>query len=195
MKSKIIIVLVFFGLLTFTSMAQEVDSRFSFELGAGPSFATQKLAGSSLNTGAGFEGIFHYRFMPHTGAYLGWGWNRHSSDNSFAGNSMDFEETGYVFGLQFKHPIANGRFSYYLRAAGLYNHIEIENADGDIVDDTGHGLGWQLAGGIALPIGRKWSLTPGLKFNVLSRELDNGTMTRDLDLSYLTTRIGIVKAF
>ncbi len=195
MKTNILFSLILFGLMSMNATAQDTGSRFSIELGAGPSFATSKLAGSSLNTGAGIEGVLHYRFMPHTGAYVGWGWNRNSSDNSFAGSDIDFEETGYVFGLQFKHPIADKRLSYYLRAAGLYNHIEVENSDGDIIHDTGHGLGWQLAAGIDLPVGGKWSLTPGLKFNALSRELDMGVVTEDLDLRYLTVRIGVAKGF
>jgi hypothetical protein len=182
-------------MLTFNSLAQDVGSKFSIELSVGPSFATQELAGSNLNTGAGSEVLFHYRFMPHVGAYAGWGYNRHSSDNSFAGSDMDFEETGYVFGLQFKHPLGKLPLSYYIRGAGLYNHIETEDSSGDIINDTGHGLGWQLAGGVDVPIGRGWSLTPGLKFNALSRDFDNGTINRNLDLNYVTARIGIIKGF
>jgi hypothetical protein len=195
MKCKNIILFVIFATLSFNSMAQDAGSKFSIELSIGPSFATQELAGSSLNTGAGSEVVFHYRFMPHLGAYAGWGYNRHSSDNSFAGSDMDFEETGYVFGLQFKHPLGNLPVSYYVRGAGLYNHIETENSDGDIVNDTGHGLGWQLAGGIDIPVGKGWSLTPGLKFNALSRDFDNGTINRNLDLNYVTARVGILKGF
>lgn len=195
MKPKNLILPALFVLLTLNGLAQDTGSRFSFELGLGPSFPTQNLGGADLNTGVGFEGIFHYRFMPHMGTYAGWGWNKFSADNSFAGNNMDFEETGYVFGLEFKHPIGTSNYAYYLRAGGLYNHIEAEDDDGNITDDTGHGLGWQLAGGIDVPLGGKWSLTPGVKFNALNREFDDGEITRDLDLRYLTARVGILWQF
>lgn len=195
MKKKSLILVVFLGIITMSGVAQEVGSRFSFELAIGPSFTISKMAGSSLNTGAGIEGTVHYRFMPHTGIYAGWGWNKHSSDHSFAGNNADFEETGYLVGFQFKHPIGIETLSYYLRAAGLYNHIEIENAEGNIIHDTGHGLGWQLAAGMQVPIGGKWSLTPGVKFSALSRKLNSGSVIEKLNLNDLTLRIGIAKGF
>ncbi len=195
MKTKVLLVTAIVLGSLFSSNAQEKEKRFGFELGSGASVATKKLGGSTLNPGFGFEGIFHYRFMQHTGIYGGWGWNRFGADNSFAGNDVCFEETGYVFGLQFKHPIGESKTSYYLRAGGLYNHIEIENADGDITHDSGHGLGWQLAGGIDFQLGKNWSLTPGVKFNALNRNVENEGVNVPLDLNYLQLRVGILKKF
>jgi len=195
MKTKKLIAVVILAMLTASSFAQQKEKRFGFELSGGASFATKNLYDASLKTGLGFEGIFHYRFMPYTGVYAGWGWNKFSADASFAGDNMDFEETGYVFGLQFKHPFGTSPVSYYLRAGGLYNHIEIENEEGDITEDTGHGFGWQLAGGVDLPLGRNWSLTPGVKFNSLSRDLDMEGTSAQLDLNYISVRVGILKKF
>lgn len=195
MKTRVLFVLFFTAVFTLQTQAQETEKRFGFEFSAGPSFATSDLADADLKMGAGFEGVFHYRILAHTGIYAGWGWNKFAADESFAGNNMDFEETGYVFGLQFKHPVNTLPISYYLRAAGLYNHIEIENSEGDIVEDTGHGYGWQLAGGVDLELGKNWSLTPGVKFNALSRELENESGNTQLELNYLQVRIGILKKF
>ena len=153
------------------------------------------MSDSKLEPGFGFEGIFHYRFMPHLGAYAGWGWNRLTSNSTFAGKDICFEETGYVFGLQFKHPIGESPVSYYFRAGGLYNHIETENSNGDIINDTKHGLGYQLAGGIELNLGSNWSFTPGIKFNSLSRETDFEGSNKQFDLDYISFRIGLLKKF
>jgi len=183
------------ALVGLTMNAQGQEKRFGFELSGDASLATRQLGGATLNTGNGFEGIFHYRFYKHMGIYAGWGWNHFAADESFAGSNMDFEETGYVFGLQFKHPLGTSRVSYYLRAAGLYNHIEIENAHGDIIHDTGHGMGYQLAGGMDLPMGSGWSFTPGVRYNALSRELKSEDIVRQLDLNYLSLRIGFLKYF
>lgn len=195
MKTKVLLTAAILAMLTLNSVAQEQEKRFGFELSGGASFATRDLGGANLKTGLGFEGIFHYRFMPHTGVYAGWGWNKFSSTNTFAGNNMDFDETGYVFGLQFKHPIANSPVSYFVRGGGLYNHIELENEDNDIMNDTGHGFGWQAAGGIDLPIGRNWNITPSVKFNALSRDINIEGTTTQLDLNYISVRIGILKKF
>lgn len=195
MKTKAFVL----GILMIASsaiFAQNTDQRFGFELNAGPSFSVTELNGTELNPGFGFEGVFHYRFMPHTGVYAGWGWNRMAADESFAGNDMCFEETGYIFGLQFMHPIAESRFSYYLRAAALYNHIESENADGNIINDSQHGLGYQVGGGVNLNLPKNWSLSAGLKYNSLSRETEFENIPETLDYKYISAlRIGIVKHF
>jgi opacity protein-like surface antigen len=77
----------------------------------------------------------------------------------------------------------------------LYNHIEIENEEGDIVQDSGHGLGWQLAGGVDIPLGNNWSVTPGVKFNALTREIETSGNTSDMDFNYISVRVGIIKTF
>lgn len=195
MKTKAIFIGIIFLSLILPAQAQTADSRWGFELSSGLSMATQKLGGAKLNPGLGFEGIFHYRFAQHTGVYAGWGWNRFGADNSFAGSDVCFEETGYVMGLQYKRALGSSPVSWYLRAGALYNHIETENADGDIINDTGHGWGWQLAGGIDLPLGKSWSLTPGVKFNSLTPETSFDGTTRQLDYRYLQVRVGIRKSF
>jgi len=195
MKTKAVVLTVLLITFFFFANAQETQQRFGFELSSGASFATSKPGEAELNPGVGFEGIFHYRFMEYTGIYGGWGWNRFGADNSFAGNDVCFEETGYVFGLQFKRPFGKSAISYYFRAGGLYNHIEVENTNGDITHDSGHGLGWQLAGGIDIRLGETWSLTPGVKFNSLSSDVENEGVNVPLDLNYLQLRVGVVRKF
>lgn len=195
MKTKVFAILGLMILLSSGAFAQSSEKRFGFELNSGVSLPVSELDNSKLNTGFGFEGIFHYRFMPHLGAYAGWGWNRLSADNSFAGENVDFEETGYVVGLQFMHPIGNSPFSYFVRGGGLYNHIETENTTGEIINDTGHGFGFQVAGGISYNFGNHWSFDPGIKFNSLRPNADFEGVSRSLDYQYITFRIGIVKKF
>jgi len=189
------VVLIAMVLVSVNVLAQQQEKRFGFELSGGPSFSTSDPGNTNLKTGAGFEGIFHYRFLKHTGVYAGWGWNRFASDGATAAGKLDFEETGYVFGLQFKHPVGASNLSYFLRAGGLYNHIEIENEDGEIIEDSGHGLGWQLAGGVDIPLGKNWSITPGVKFNSLTREMQSNETKADMDFNYISVRVGILKRF
>jgi len=188
------------ALLTFTllfvvdtAMAQD---RFGVELSIDGSTATQDVGDADLNPGFGFEANLTYRFMPHLSGYAGWGWQRFGSDGgSFAGAEVDFEETGYRFGLQFMHPLGSTPIDYFLRAGGIYNHIELENSDGDITADSGHGLGWQAGAGIAVPIGAKWRLMPGLRYQSLSRDIEVGAATTDVDLNYFALEIGFHRTF
>ncbi|MBD0851428.1 porin family protein [Maribacter arenosus] len=72
MKSRELIVLAMCVLLSISSIAQENENRFGFELSSGLSIATDKLSDAELKLGFGYEGIFHYRFIPHLGLYGGW---------------------------------------------------------------------------------------------------------------------------
>ena len=195
MKTKVFLSIALVILVSAITLAQENEKRFGVELNGEVSFVTTDLSGASLNTGLGFETILQYRFMPFTSVYRGWGWNNFNADESFAGSDVDFEETGYILGLQFKHPIGKSPVSYFVRAGALYCHIETENNDGDIVSDTGHGFGYQVAGGIEVSLDKNWNLAPGLKFNSLSRETEFEGANYQLDQRYIAARLGIIKRF
>jgi len=195
MKTKTILGTLLMLTAVFSAFAQENEKRFAVELNGGFAVPMSEIDGEKLNPGFGFEGLFHYRFMPHVGAYAGWGWNQLNADNSFAGADTDFEETGYILGLQYQNNLGKSPVGWFVRGGGLYNHIETENSDGDIVNDSGHGFGWQAAAGIDVPLGKNWSLTPGVKFNSLSRDTEFESVTKQLDYKYLSFRVGIVKRF
>jgi len=180
-------------LLSFQSAAAQ--KKWSFELKPGVNFPVKKLGNANLTTGFGFEGTLAYNFMPHLGAYAGWSWNKFAADKSFVGNDVEFEETGYCFGLQFIHPIKKSNIRYMIKGGGTYNHIETENSAGKIIYDTGHGFGWQAGGGIAIPIGKRWLLVPEVRYRSLSREINTGDGTTPIDLNYLSAGVGISNSF
>ena len=183
----------FFMLLVLhTATAQ---NRFAVELRGGADFPAAELGGADLKTGFGLEGTFAYRFIPRLSAFAGWSWNRFASDQSFAGADVDFEETGYQLGLRFSDPIGSSPVHYLLGAAGLYNHLEAENAAGDIIGDTGHGLGWQAEAGIVIPLGERWSLSPLVRYRSLSREFNDESFQREVDLNYVSASLGIAWSF
>jgi len=187
-------ILLTLSLLFVTDSAMGQD-RFGVLFSLDGSAATQDIGDAELNPGFGFEANLTYRFMPHLSSYAGWGWQRFGSDGSFAGAEMDFEETGYRFGLQFMHPLGATPVDYFLRAGGMYNHIEIENSDGDITADSGHGLGWQASAGIAVPLGAKWRLMPGLRYQSLSQDIEVGSVNTEADLSYVAFEVGFHRVF
>lgn len=171
------------------------QDKWSVELRPAINFATSDIGNAELKTGFGAEFALGYRFMPHLGAYVGWGWNQFKSDNnSFAGTGdTDFEETGYTFGLQFIHPIAESSTSYLVRIGGIYNHIEVENSAGDSTADSGHGLGWELGAGLNFDLGSNWNLRPQAGYRALSRDIEIGTTTTDVDLNYAVLGLGSPK--
>jgi opacity protein-like surface antigen len=189
------IITLLMGMALFVSVQTAgAQSPLSLEIRPGVDFATQKMGGSDLGTGFGIGAVLDYRFMLHLSVYGGWGWHRFTSDDSFGGD-FDIEETGYTFGLQFLHPIGTSQTNYFIRAGGIYNHIELENSDGDITADSGHGLGWQVEGGLAFALSDKWQLKPGVRYRSLSREIEVGDSNADADLSYVEVGVGFVRAF
>ncbi len=155
------------------------------------SFPVEDLGSTELKKGGGFEATWSYRFIPRLAAYAGWGWNTfrpEQSDNSIA----HFEETGYRFGLQFIQPLnTESKLNILLSAGGVGNHIETENKQGEIINDTGHGLGWEVDAGLSIPLNDRWQIIPGIRYHALSRERTNGTAKESVDLNYISVGVGV----
>jgi Outer membrane protein beta-barrel domain len=191
-NNKALIAVVILVLIGSAAIAQ---NKWSFELRPGVNIATAKLGDADLKTGFGFEGAFAYKVMPHLAAYAGWSWNKFAADKSFAGSNVDFEETGYCFGLQFIHPIEKSKISYMIKGGGTYNHIETENSEGKIINDTGHGFGWQAGAGVAVSLGKSFQLIPEVRYRSLSRDIKLGDGNRSVDLNYISAGVGLTFSF
>ena len=174
------------------SIAQD---KWSLEFRPGVDYATKDIVDADLELGFGAELTIAYRFMPHLAAYAGWSYNNFAVDQSFAGTDANFEETGYTFGFQFIHPIGETTLSYLVRLGGTYNHIEIENNDGDIIIDSGHGLGWQVEGGLVIPLSEKFSLLPSVRYRSLNRDIEIENVSTSVELNYLSVGVGLSWSF
>lgn len=171
------------------------QDKWSLELRPGINYATKDISDADLGLGFGGELAVAYRFMPHLAVYAGWSYNNFAVDQSFAGTNASFEETGYTFGLQFIHPIAESNISYLVRAGGTYNHIEIENNDGEITIDSGHGLGWQAEAGLVILLSEKFSLLSSLRYRSLNRDIEIENVSTSVNLNYLSVGVGLSWSF
>ena len=168
------------------------QSKWSIEFRPTITFPTADLDDSKVGTGYGFELTGAYQFMEHLHGYAGWSFNSFTVDDS----NVDLDETGYTFGLLFIHPLGTSEsLSYLLRAGAIYNHIEVENIDGDIVADSGHSFGYQLEIGVNYRFGNQWDLRPTIRYRALSRDLDIDNESIKVDLNYLSFGLGIAKLF
>lgn len=171
----------------------QAQSRWSLEFRGNAAVPTTELAGDDLGTGVGFEGNVGYNLYQHMSLYAGWDWTHFNAEQSFAGPDMDFEETGYVFGLRWEHPFQGemgSGLAGWLRAGASVKHVEVEDDEGEIITDSGHGLGWEVGAGLSIPLGASWRLTPGLRYKALSRELEVESTTTDWDVSDVTLELG-----
>ena len=82
-------------------------------------FPTKDFWDADTNLGFGFKATIAYRFLPHIAAYTGWGWSEFKANEPFGLPNVNFEETGYTFGLQFIHPFGESSLSYLLLAGAI----------------------------------------------------------------------------
>lgn len=183
------------SILLIVVLPASAQSNLSWELRAGADFPTEQIGGAELNSGYGFDGIVAYWFMPYTSLFGGWSWHQFSTDDTFAGNNVDFNETGYSLGLEFTYPLGTSPHAFYIRGGGVYSHLEAESTDGGFSVDSDHGLGWQAEAGVAFLLGNRWVIKPGFRYRTLSEDFQVGTATTDFDLSYYNLSIGITRNF
>ncbi len=171
------------------------DDNFSIELRPGVSYATEKISDAELKLGFGAELSFSYKFMDHLSAYAGWSYNNFAVEKSFAGKDGSFEETGYTFGFQFIYPIGDSKLNYLLRLGGTYNHLEIENNEGDITYDSGHGFGYQAEVGCVYNVSDGMSILPSIRYRSLSRDIKINNINTSVSLNYLSFGVGFSWSF
>lgn len=179
-----------FLIILFFPLAADSGNRWSLDIRGGAAFATQNMGDASLGSGLGFEAVLAYRLLPRLAAYAGWDGYHFATARSFAGSDVDVEDTGYVFGLQFIHPFGGSSLDYFIRAGAIFNHIEIEHSNEQIIADSKHGLGWEIGLGLVYTISAKWKLTPGIRYRSLARYIEIGAIRTPVKLAYLNTEVG-----
>jgi hypothetical protein len=151
----------------------------------------KELGSTNLKKGGGFEATFSYQFIRGFTMYGGWGWNTFLPEEDL--EPFDhIEETGYRFGLQRIQPLSKeSKLNFLLSAGAVLNHIESENDEGDIIDDSGHGIGWEADLAISIPLNEKWQIAPGVRYHSLSRELITDGLSQPVDLNYIAIGVAV----
>lgn len=191
-KSKPILLGLFFLILCNLTVAQ---NQWTAEFRPGLNFPTDKISGSDVKTGFGFEITMAYNFSKSLGAYAGWGWNEFRANDALGEVNIDFEETGYTFGLQFLYPTGISSLDYLLRAGAIYNYLEAENNSGNKIANTDRDLGWQLEGGVSIDLSGGFNLRPSIRYRSLPGEFEIGTTSTNADLNYISIEVGLAKTF
>lgn len=161
----------------------------------GVNMPTNKFGSTDLRTGFGAEARLSYQLTNFLSAYTGWGWNHFNAEESSSGSDVDFEETGYLFGLQFNYPTTVTIITYVVSIGGLYEHIEAENAAGQIMGNSDFSFGTQIGAGAWITLGRKFKIIPSVAYKALSTEFKPDNNTTPVDLKYLTANAGLTYIF
>ena len=189
-KSWLIIGSLF--IMTSSLMAQD---KFSFSIKAGVGIPTRDLGDTELKPGLGYEGVMGYQLGDNFSAYAGWSHQFFAAKENFAGLKLDFEETGYTAGIQFSYPAYGEDVHYSMGVGILYNHIEAEGTDGDIIADSGHELGAQIEAMMAIHLSETLFLIPYARYRILDTDLTIDEVTTPTVLNYIGIGTGIKWTF
>jgi len=171
------------------------QDRWTVEVRGGANVNSNQFEAIDLNTGVGFGGALGVRILPDLFAYGGWDWQHHRAEALLFGVSAHVEDTGYAFGLRYVVPVSY-RAKPWVRAGGLYNHVEIEgSSDSALVADSKHTLGLEVGGGLEVALVGAWSLTPGLRYRRFEPTVRVGGAESSTTLSDVTFDVGMVLRF
>lgn len=175
------------------AIAQESPWQIEGRLGA--ALPLGDLGDVELDPGISLSATLSYRLTDSLAVYGGWGWHLLGAEEVEATPDGAVEETGYVLGLAFESPLAETGLDYRLHGGVTYEHIEIEDDDGDVVEDTGHGAGFELGAALVWPLSEQLSLTPGLRYRYLSRDIELGEQSSSEELTFVSTEVGLAWRF
>jgi hypothetical protein len=168
-KPEIVSAALFAAFFAFVSIPLKAQKRWSVEVRPSLNFPVNT-GNRNINTGFGIEGKTFFAFMPRFSTYAGWGWNLFPAMKR---TEFSYEETGYMLGLHFMHPVSGLKMRFYVEGAGIYSQVETENKEPGLHDDSDHGLGWQLESGFVFPVADKLLIKPGIRYrNVASGNLN-----------------------
>jgi len=185
------------SVLSFLCVASPLyaQPQWTAEVRGGVNVALEEFAGVDLETGAGLELGLGVRVAPDLFVYGAWDWNNRFAKTPLFGTTADVEDTGYAFGLRYVAPVSS-RANPWVRAGGLFNHVEIEDEDaGDLVADSEHTLGFEVGGGLDVAFNDRWSLTPGVRYRRFEPKVRFGGTESSATLSYVSFDVGIALKF
>ena len=178
-------------LMVVLSVSMNAQGLFSVAFRPSSSVPLKDLGTMNLKKGGGFEATFSYQFIEGFTVYGGWGWNIFLPEEDLAPFDH-FEETGYRFGIQRIQPLSKkSKLNFLLSGGAVLNHIESENEEGDIIDDSGHGIGWEADLGMSIPLNERWQIVPGVRYHSLSREIETDGVAESVDLNYIAIGVAV----
>lgn len=188
-------IFISFIILLFSGLNLSAQERLGVEVRVNASFPTTDIGDASLNVGPGSEVIVDYQLVSNLGVFIGRGWNRFSADATATVGKMDYDETGYIFGVQYNRQLGEGPLGLYLRAGGIYNQVDINNEDGDSAFTTDNGLGCRIGVGLNINLGGGWQINPGVKYQALNSDYEMESNPFSANYNYFAVGVGVAKRF
>lgn len=106
-------------------------------------------------------------------------------------DETEVQDAGFSVGLTTALPALGTGISPWIGAGVVLHQLEIDDEDDGIEED----VGFEVGGGLAVPLARNVRLTPGIGYRQYG--VDVGTLlgTAEFDVSYFTAGVGLNVSF
>lgn len=173
------------GMVTAAQAQLAVEGRVGVAIPSGDDF------GDAASTGFGFEGNVAYGVMPMLELYAGASWARFGVDSDEGEDvDADFTDLGFAGGARVNIPAA--MVQPWIRGGLIYNRLEISGEEGDVEASfkTDWGVGFEIGGGVAIPVAPTIVITPGIRYRSYSPEASFGEFTDEADVNSIVIDVG-----
>lgn len=158
---------------------------FAVEARGGVAFPTGDLAAHARN-GVGYGAGVVVQLLPNYGVYGAWSRAEFDLD-ARDGRVVD---SGFAVGLSGSYPgLLGGGLAPWLASGLIFHDLDVEGAATPAGDTT---LGFEVAGGLAVPLGPRVRITPGIGYRLYNAPFLDDASAR---VSYLSADIGLNVSF
>jgi hypothetical protein len=142
--------------------------------------------GTHAQTGIGFGVSATVQLFPNYGLYGGWSRTEFDLDQADA-RAVD---SGFSVGLTASYPgLLGGGLAPWLGSGVLFHSLDV---DGAAVPQGDAGIGFEVGGGVAVPLGPRVRITPGLGYRWYNAPFVGAASAR---ISYLSAGVGLNASF
>lgn len=160
-------------------LSLEIRGHLAFPTG---DLADEFQSGGDLETGGGVAGDVTFQLTPLLGLYGGGSWTQYGVEDFEEAN---YEDYGFEAGAKLTLPIA-GALSPFLRGGAVFHQVRL-NVDDDLGDDLDfedEEIGFEVGGGINIPLGPTLSLVPSVRYVQFG-------LGNDFNWSYVAAGLGL----
>lgn len=103
----------------------------------------------------------------------------------------DVEDTGFSVGVTTALPTMGTGISPWVGAGLVFHQLEVNDSGSGIEED----LGFEIGGGLAVPLARNIRLTPGIGYRQYGADVGTLLGTAEFDVQYFTAGVGLNLSF
>lgn len=160
-------------------VALEIRGGIPFPTG---SFGETRSLGGDLEAGYSLGANATVQFTRTLGIYGGYSYNSFGVD----GSDADVTDQGIDAGLRAVFPTTTG-LAPFLKGGLVYHQLERSGGGVNFAAESDRELGFEVGGGIEIPLGRTISFTPGVSYI----RYDTDAFLSDGEVSYVRADMGL----